>query len=117
MIATSANILQTLVNDILNFSQLEANGVVLHPEEFNLQTTIDEVLDMCALKERNESVEIEHLFYSPIPEPTIVGDKNRLSIVIQNLVDNAIKVCYSTHSDRNTKYRTQPMALLRLKQL
>jgi signal transduction histidine kinase len=92
MIETSANILMTLVNDILNFSKLEANGVVLQEEEFNLQTTIDEILDMCALKERSPNVELEHWFDSNTTSSTVIGDKNRLSIVIQNLVDNAIKV-------------------------
>lgn len=92
MTENSANILLTLVKDILNYSKLEANVITLDQKEFDLQEAIEDVLDMCALKGCKSNVKIENYYDTAIPSSLVIGDKNRLSIVIQNIVGNALKV-------------------------
>ncbi|HTH14924.1 MAG TPA: ATP-binding protein, partial [Spirochaetia bacterium] len=86
----AAQRLLSLLNDLLDFSKVEAGKVEVEAIPFRLGSTLDEVLGLHTL-----AAEKKGLFLVPGLDPEIperlVGDPHRLSQVLVNLVGNAIK--------------------------
>lgn len=79
-----------VVNDILDFSQLQADRLILHEEEFALRETLIATL---AAHEKNAQAKNIHLSLeaSAVHGLWVKGDRQRLVQVLNNLLDNAIK--------------------------
>ena len=79
--------LNILVNDILNLSKLESNKETLDKSEFDLVELIKKIVkkfDILVEKEKYE-------FILDMPKKAYVfGDKNKISQVIYNLVNNSV---------------------------
>lgn len=79
--------LNILVNDILNLSKLESNKETLDKSEFDLVELVKKIVkkfDILVEKEKYE-------FILDMPKKAYVfGDKNKISQVIYNLVNNAV---------------------------
>lgn len=89
-IRRSTEQLLQVVNDILDFSQLQAGRLTLREEEFSLPEILNVVLR--SYEERVQSKKIFlNLEASSVHHIWVKGDKHRLIQVIKNLVDNAIK--------------------------
>ncbi len=86
---SSAHLL-ALVNDVLDFSKIEAGKLVLDRHEFDLYSTIYDVVDMLSPVSAEKSLRMAVLFYNDVPMQ-IVGDALRLKQVLTNIVGNAIK--------------------------
>lgn len=86
---SSAHLL-ALVNDVLDFSKIEAGKLVLDRHEFDLYSTIYDVVDMLSPVSAEKGLRMAVLFYNDVPMQ-IVGDALRLKQVLTNLVGNAIK--------------------------
>ena len=90
-IHTSAGALLTVVNDVLDFSKLEANQVELDPQPLELRPFLDETLDLARGLADGKGL---RLMRSPLaaqlPE-RIVADGARLRQVLLNLLTNAVK--------------------------
>ena len=82
--------LLTLINDILDLSKIEAGHLELENITFNLETVIDEALELTDVKARAKNIAL--LSY-PAPDlsPNLVGDPTRLRQVLINLLGNAVK--------------------------
>jgi len=87
----SAETLNTLVNDLLDFERIEAGELKLHREEFSLNEVADYMrrLFHAAFKEKGLSLNIEILLHNS--SDIVVGDRNRLVQILTNLVGNALK--------------------------
>jgi len=90
IIQKSANGLLALINDILDFSKIEAGKLEIDQVSFNLQESIEEVLDMLAPFAEEKKLELISLYYSDTPSQ-MVGDPLRIKQIITNLINNAIK--------------------------
>lgn len=101
IIFKETNRLTNIVNKILNFSQIEANKRIYHPEKVKLNELIDELLhDYAYHLERNGftfDVQLQEEL------PIIQVDKEALYEALVNLIDNAIK--YSPN-ERHITFRT-----------
>ena len=88
LISDASDTLLSLVNDVLDFSRLEAGAVELDPEPFDPRATAQGVVDLlsgqAAAKGLGLDVEIEG-------EGLLTGDAKRLRQVLLNLVSNGIK--------------------------
>lgn len=86
---STAQLLQ-VVNNILDFSQLQAGQLVLHVEDFELQALMDEVL----LAERDKAIE-KGLAWRGTLDPALPArvraDRQRLLQILRNLLGNALK--------------------------
>lgn len=89
-IRRSTEHLLQVVNDILDFSQLQAGKLRLNPVDFALQTLLDDLQQRHGEKAHNKGVAL-HLVCDPNLPDRVHGDHNRLLQILNNLVDNAIK--------------------------
>ena len=86
----SAQALRTLVDDILDFSRIEAGALHLEHEPFSLQALLRRTASVLSVSVRGKSVEL--LFDVPQDIPDILmGDALRLQQVLLNLTSNAVK--------------------------
>ncbi len=86
----SSDSLLELVNNILDFSKMEARKFELDHVDFSLRTTLEDTMKVQALKATRKQLELACSVPASVPE-WLVGDPARLRQVIVNLVSNAIK--------------------------
>ena len=79
-----------VVNDILDFSQLQAGRLVLHAQTFELSRAITDMLKPYQVRAQAKGLAMT-LDMSPATNVWAHADKGRLLQILQNLVDNAIK--------------------------
>jgi signal transduction histidine kinase len=81
-------VLLTLVNEVLDESQIEARTMTLKVERVDLRAAIES-----AMANAQKSAEAKSLYLrtDTIPHASALGDELRLRQVISNLIDNAIK--------------------------
>jgi signal transduction histidine kinase/CheY-like chemotaxis protein len=90
MIVKSGEHLVSLVNDVLDFGRLEAAGVTLRPEVFDLNDLVEELANMGFMIGREKGVEFEVL--NSLQRPYHVhADPGRLRQIALNLISNGIK--------------------------
>jgi signal transduction histidine kinase/CheY-like chemotaxis protein len=86
----SAQNLLMLLNDILEFSKLEAGEMRLETLEFDLNSCLEEVADLLATSAQSKGIELAVLIDPDVPRQ-LQGDAGRLQQIFTNLVGNAIK--------------------------
>ena len=89
-IQSSGETLLHLINQILDFSKLEAGEMELDAIDFNLNLCVEEVADILAPVAHAKRLELATLVYRNLPTQ-LRGDANRLRQILTNLVGNAIK--------------------------
>jgi PAS domain S-box-containing protein len=86
----SAKRLRTLIEDILDFSRIEARKVEIEAGPFDLRACMNESVAMFALPALEKGIRLETEMEAEVPG-TVVGDPGRLGQVLINLIGNAIK--------------------------
>lgn len=89
-IETSGKNLLAIVNEILDFSKMQAGKIELKLKPFNLRETVNDIITNIRHQLRNDAVKIIFNYSTKIPE-SIIGDQLRLMQVLLNLVGNAVK--------------------------
>jgi len=89
-IRQSGDILLTLINDILDYSKIEAEKLELEMVDFDLRTIVEDSLDILAERATVKGLELDCLLH-PQVSTWVRGDPGRLRQVLLNLVGNAIK--------------------------
>ncbi|MGQ9836761.1 MAG: response regulator [Cyanobacteriota bacterium] len=89
-IRISGDALLNLINEILDFSKLEAGEMELEILDFNLQFCLEEVADLFAVSAYAKGLELAVLIPEEVPKQ-LRGDASRLRRILTNLVGNAIK--------------------------
>jgi len=90
LVGTSAESLLSLLNDILDYSKIEAGKLELEIIPHDPRTVIDEVLDLLAVKAAESGLDLVGIVDHNVPQ-SVMGDPTRLRQVMINLVGNAIK--------------------------
>ncbi len=90
IIRASGDALLTIINDILDFSKIEAGKLDLENHPFNLRECIEGTFDLLAKKAAEKGLDLAYLIEKPAPE-AIYGDSTRLSQIMINLLNNAVK--------------------------
>lgn len=86
----SGELLLSIVNDVLDFSKIESGKLELELQPFDLQTCLEESLDLLAPKAAQKKVELAYFIEPPTPL-SLVGDATRLRQILVNLLSNAVK--------------------------
>ncbi len=89
-IMTSSETLLDIVNNILDYSKLEAGKMELAMYPLDLRSCIEEALDLVAPRAAEKGVELAYEMAEDVPH-TIIGDSTRLRQVLLNLLSNAVK--------------------------
>ncbi len=89
-IRSSGEALLVIINDILDYSKIEAERLTLHPEPFDLERTIHEVAMLLQPRARARGIDLMIDFDMFLPT-RFVGDPGRLRQVLTNLIGNAVK--------------------------
>ncbi|MGK9174010.1 two-component sensor histidine kinase BarA [Yokenella regensburgei] len=97
-IERSANNLLAIINDVLDFSKLEAGKLILESIPFPLRSTLDEVVTLLAHSAHDKGLELTLNTRNDVPD-NVIGDPLRLQQVITNIVGNAIKFTESGNID------------------
>ncbi len=90
VVQTSANSLLNIINDVLDFSKLEARKVTLDRVEFDLETLVGDTVKALALPAHEKGLELTYQVQRDVPG-RLVGDPNSLRQILVNLIGNAIK--------------------------
>lgn len=93
---TAARSLLDILNDILDYSKVEAGKMELQPEPFALRQLMDELAVILSGALGDKPLELVYEIDPGIP-PVLVGDSLRLKQVLINLGGNAIKFTASGH--------------------
>ncbi len=89
-IASSANSLLVIIDDILDFSKLDAGRLALENIPFAFRDSINEVITMLAPSAKEKSLEFCARISPDVPDD-LIADPNRIRQVLVNLIGNAIK--------------------------
>jgi PAS domain S-box-containing protein len=86
----SSNALLHVINDILDYSKIEAGKLTMERVPFSLGKTLKSVEDLFSFKAQEQGVTLNIAADGQIPD-MLLGDAMRLSQVLNNLVGNALK--------------------------
>ncbi|MEZ9891935.1 PAS domain S-box protein [Vibrio lentus] len=89
-IYSSADSLLGIINDILDFSKIEAGKLDLEAVVFNLEDTVDHLVQITSHKSQKKSLELLVDIDPELPL-NLVGDSLRLGQILINLANNSIK--------------------------
>lgn len=87
---TSGEALLGLVDDILDFSKVEAGKLELASEPFDLGVLVETVSELMAPRAQVKGIELAAHLAPDLPTH-LVGDRDRIRQILLNLVGNAIK--------------------------
>ena len=86
----SGSALLTIINDILDYSKIEAGKVALDPAPFNMGDAVEDVATLLGATARDKDLELMVRIQPDLPK-TFMGDVGRIRQIITNLVGNAVK--------------------------
>ena len=86
----SASVLLRLINDVLDFSKLEAGRVELLRSPFDVSRLVEDLAEAFSYEASRKDVELICRVDGPLP-CRVMGDEDRLRQVLTNLLGNAIK--------------------------
>jgi two-component system, sensor histidine kinase and response regulator len=92
----SADHLLTIINDILDYSKIEAGKLTFETIPFDLRVAVKEIMDLLTLHAQEKGLELIFRYAPDIPH-RFLGDPGRIRQVLINLAGNAIKFTKNGH--------------------
>lgn len=89
-IASSANALLDIINDVLDFSKIQAGKLSIHDAPFSLRDLVAEIATLLSIRAEAKGLRI-HVDYADEVPSNFLGDACRVRQVLLNLIGNAIK--------------------------
>jgi two-component system sensor histidine kinase/response regulator len=89
-VRNSAQDLLTILNDLLDYSKIEAGKLELEIVEFDLRELAEQLADLVAVTAQQKGLEML-LFFDPRLPASVRGDPTRLRQILLNLAGNAVK--------------------------
>ena len=93
LVNSSAKRLSNLVNDMMTFSKLKNNKIVLHRKPVNISNVVEMVMKFSQISLNNKNVAFTSSI--DINTPYVFGDEDRIQQILYNLLSNAIKFTHS----------------------
>jgi len=95
---SSAQSLLVILNDILDFSKIEAGKLKLEERMFSLRSCLDSAIKVVSATSGAKGLTTRILFQEEVPD-AVVGDAQRLTQVLLNLLTNSVKFTSSGSID------------------
>ncbi|EQB0489763.1 ATP-binding protein [Vibrio alginolyticus] len=96
IIDSSSHSLMTILDDILDFSKVEAGKVELEYTSYDLRELLDDVISLHSVKAKQKNLQLLSNIDPHLPIE-VQGDATRLKQVLNNLLSNAIKFTERGH--------------------
>lgn len=96
MVKSSSKVLLSLINDILDYSKIEAGKLELDEDDFSVSELIEEVTKLFSISARQKGIDLNVSLDPRVPE-LVVGDMIRLRQILSNIIGNAIKFTETGH--------------------
>lgn len=90
LIRRSGESLLTVINEVLDFSKVESGKLQLELIDFELRSSVEEVVNLFAKEASDKGVELINFVRSDVPTK-LRGDPGRLRQILSNLISNALK--------------------------
>lgn len=90
MARRSAEVLLSLIDDVLDFARIEARKLELQPVSFPIRRMIDDTMKALGVMAASKQLTLSYLVRADVPE-SMFGDPVRLRQILVNLVGNAVK--------------------------
>ena len=90
IIRDSGDALLTVINDILDYSKIEADQLELERYPVALRQVVESSLDLLATRAAEKEIELAYVLQPDTPH-TVLGDGTRLRQIMVNLLSNAVK--------------------------
>ncbi len=95
-IKRSGEALLVIINDVLDYSKIEADKLVLHPEPFDLERCIHDIATLLRPSVQGKPVDLLIDFDMFMPT-SYIGDPGRVRQILTNLMGNAVKFTSEGH--------------------
>ncbi|WP_300547830.1 response regulator [Roseovarius sp.] len=92
----SGEALLVIINDVLDYSKIEAEKLVLHQEPFDLERCIHELMTLLQANARDKGLELL-VDYDMFLPTRFIGDPGRIRQIMTNLLGNAVKFTETGH--------------------
>ena len=89
-IRSSGKALLGIINDILDYSKVEAGRIEIERRPFDVCACVEDALDLLALPAAEKGIELGCVFDASVPS-TVIGDVTRVRQVLVNLIANGVK--------------------------
>jgi signal transduction histidine kinase/DNA-binding response OmpR family regulator len=90
LMKNSSNALLSVINDILDYSKIEAGKLDIEQIDFNLRQVIEELSDIVSISAFEQDLFFTTIFEADVPV-MLKGDPVRLSQILMNFCGNAVK--------------------------
>lgn len=90
----SAHMLLNIIDDILKLTRIESGSLELDNQPFHLRRAVEKAVNPLLTFARNKNISLEYHIHHSVHE-FVTGDYHRLSQVLKNLLQNAVK--FSEH--------------------
>jgi len=104
-IQTAGRTLVEVIDEVLDFSRIEADAEVLDMRSFSLAECVQSVVDLATITALENGIELSCEWAGEAP-PVLLGDSGRLRQVLNNLLANALK--FTDHGSVRFLVRTAP---------
>lgn len=98
----SGGALLEILNDILDFSRIEAGKLEFEGQPLHLRLVLEDSLELMAAHAAGKPLELTYLLDDAMPD-TVMGDVTRVRQVLVNLLGNAVK--FTAHGEVEVQVR------------
>lgn len=113
-IKRSASGLLSIIDDILDYSKIEAGKMSFERYPFDLRECVDDVFKILGPNASQKGIELVSLIYSDVPK-ALLGDPIRIKQIITNLLNNAVKFTKSGSVELYAEVESEGKKGLKLK--
>ena len=96
LVRDASTTLLTIVDDVLDYSRIEAGGFELSPEAFELRPMVTNAVEIVRAGAEDKGLKLTFAIAADVPA-FLTGDQSRLRQIMLNLLGNAIKFTASGH--------------------
>ena len=98
VINRSGTTLLAILNDVLDYSKIEAGFIDIRPINFDIHSMIKDTCELVGARAQEKNLKLDYFIESDV-EQYWYGDATRLAQVLNNLVGNAVKFTDAGHVD------------------
>jgi PAS domain S-box-containing protein len=89
-IQKSSEMLLNIINDVLDYSKIEAGKMVVENIGFDIRDCVEDMVLLAVPNAHKKSININSIIHSNVPN-RVLGDSNKLKQILNNLINNSVK--------------------------